>query len=84
MKLVLFQDRVGDEVRPGPLTLRGIVDIGEAVQDAAETIAGIVDLLTGESGCWVSEKEGGIWRGGQKSDRETARRRDLGRQASKW
>ena len=48
MKLVLFQHRDGDEVRPGLLTLRGIVDIAEAVRNPAgrtpaETINGIID-----------------------------------------
>ena len=48
MKLVLFQSRDGGEIRPGLLTLRGIVDIAGAVRDAsgrtpADTINGIVD-----------------------------------------
>ena len=48
MKLVLFQHREGDEVRPGLLTPRGVVDIAEAVRDPAdrtpaETMNRIVD-----------------------------------------
>ncbi len=48
MKLVLFQHRDGDEVRPGLLTPRGVVDIAQAVRNpadrtAAETMNRIVD-----------------------------------------
>ena len=48
MKLVLFQTRDGDEIGPGLLTPRGIVDITGAVQDPAgrspaDTINRIVD-----------------------------------------
>ncbi len=48
MKLVLFQHRDGDEVRPGLLTSRGVVDIAQAVRDPAdrtpaETMNRIVD-----------------------------------------
>jgi len=48
VKLVLFQDRDGGEIRPGLLTIRGVVDIagairGPAGRTPADTMNGIVD-----------------------------------------
>ena len=48
MKLVLFQDRAGEDIRPGLLTPRGVVDISDSAGEPpgrtpADTMAAIID-----------------------------------------